>query len=92
MKVHAESEEAKQTKARKAIEKEMKAVTALIKAGEFETEMGNNHSRASIDFSERKRSMVKYLIILGPTFLDVELYWEVKKLLRSKVLGSRNVG
>ena len=53
----AEIEEAKQTKARKAIEVEMKAVTALIRAGEIETEMGNNHYRASIDTSQRKRSM-----------------------------------
>ena len=52
-----EIEESKQTKAKQAVEEEMKAVTALIKAGEFETEMGNNHSRASIDSSERKRSM-----------------------------------
>ena len=41
----AEIDKAKQTKARKAIEEAMKAVTALIKAGEFETEVENNHSQ-----------------------------------------------
>ena len=35
----------------------MKAVTAFIKAGEFETEFGKSHSRASSDTSQRKRSM-----------------------------------
>ena len=53
----ANIEEAKQTKARKAIEEEMKAVTALLVGGDFETEMENNHSRVSIDTSETKRSM-----------------------------------
>ena len=48
--------EAKQTKERKIIKEEMEEVAALMKNGEFETEMEDFYSKPSIDTSQRKRS------------------------------------